>query len=44
MAVVESASSDEESAGDSTQWGIVATPNLNTGSLIGQTTVHQSEC
>ena len=39
-------SSDEEdaqSAGDSSQWGIMARSNINSGSLIGQTTVHQSQ-
>merc|ERR1712176_86830 len=36
-------SSDEEDAGDSSQWGIMARPNINSGSLIGQTTVHQRE-
>ena len=35
--------SDEETSGDSRQWGIVARPNLNTGALIGQSTVHQSK-
>ena len=36
-------SSDEEDAGDSSQWGIMARPNINSGSLIGRTTVHQSQ-
>ena len=36
-------SSDEEDTGDSSQWGIMARPNINSGSLIGQTTVHQSQ-
>ena len=46
MALIETVaenSSDEETAGDSSVWGIVATPNLNTGALIGQATVHQSK-
>ena len=46
MAVVAGSSDESEddtqSTGDSTEWGIVATPNLNSGSLIGQSTVHQS--
>ena len=35
--------SGEEDAGDSSEWGIMARPNLNSGSLIGQSTVHQSQ-
>ena len=47
MAVVAGSSDESEdetqSTGDSSEWGIVASPNLNSGSLIGQSTVHQSE-
>ena len=47
MAVVAGSSDESEedtrSTGDSAEWGIVAAPNLNSGSLIGQRTVHQSK-
>ena len=45
MAIVGGSSDEEEiePVGDSSQWGIVARPNLNSGSLIGQATVHQSQ-
>jgi len=45
MAIVGGSSDEEEiePVGDSSQWGIVARPNLNSGSLIGQATVHQRE-